>query len=318
MTDLRILNAEPDAYSEKAANILRSLGKVDLVQLNRAELLDCIDQYDVLIVRLGFQIDEEVFQKATRLKAVVTATTGVDHIDMTAAEKHGVKLLCLRGEYEFLRSIPATAELTWGLLIALVRNLPGAINSVLADEWDREGFRGYDLTGKKLGILGLGRIGEKIARYGLAFGMHVAAYDIDPAKKMPGVDNLASMDALFDWSDVVTLHVPLNESTVNLVGETQLSRMQDGYLVNTARGAVLDEGALLKALQDDNLRGAAVDVICNERGLTESASPLIEYAKEHDNLLITPHIGGASFDSMAATEIFMANKLKSYLETQHK
>lgn len=311
----RILNAEPDQYSKEAVQILETVGTVDLKQVSRQELLKYIDQYDVLIVRLGFQINEELFLHAHRLKVVVSATTGVDHIDLDAARKHDVTVLCLRGEYEFLRSIPATAELTWGLLLSLVRNIPQAYQSVLQGDWDRERFRGYDLCGKKLGVLGLGRIGEKIAQYGLTFGMQVAAYDIDPEKQMSGIEIKSSMTELFSGSDIVSVHVPLNTDTIALIGEKELSLMHLGYLINTARGAVLDEVALVQALENGNLAGAAVDVVDHERELMDHQSLLISYAKQHQNLIITPHIGGASFDSMAATEIFMAKKTKSFLES---
>lgn len=313
---LKILNAEPDAYCAEAIAILNSLGTVTLETLTRSELLACIRAYDVLIVRLGFQIDREVFSRAERLKVIVTATTGLDHIDLAAAEEFGVTVLSLRGEIDFLRSVPATAELTWGLLLGLTRNLPQAFMSVLDGQWDRETFRGYDLAEKKLGILGLGRIGEKIARCGLAFEMEVGAFDTNPAKTQASVKQFNSMEALFSWADVISIHVPLNKSTQNLVGMKELSLMKQGYLVNTARGDVLDEIALIQALEEGNLRGAAVDVIQHERGLEDNSSPLITYAKSHNNLIITPHIGGASFDSMAKTEIFMANKLKTFLNKQ--
>jgi len=313
---LRILNAEPDSYCAEAAAIIHSLGTVDFKALNRDQLLDCIADYDVLIVRLGFQVNREVFSHAKKLKIIVTATTGLDHIDLAAAKEFGVTVLSLRGEVDFLRSIPATAELTWGLLLSITRNLPQAYHSVLNGQWDPEAFRGYDLAEKKLGILGLGRIGEKIARYGLAFDMQVCMVDIDKTKTAPGVNRMDTMQDLFTWADVISIHVPLNETTQNLVGMNELSQMKDGYLINTARGDVLNEQDLIMALEKGYLRGAAVDVIQHERGLENNPSPLINYAKTHPNLIITPHIGGASFDSMASTEIFMANKLKNHLDNK--
>ncbi len=311
-SELTILNAEPDSYCVEAETILRSLGRVQLQALTRSQLLDAIGGYDVLIVRLGFQIDRQVFSKAKKLKVIVTATTGLDHIDLAAAKEFGVVVLSLRGEVDFLRSIPATAELTWGLLLSLTRHLPQAYQSVLEGDWQREAYRGHDLAGKKLGILGLGRIGEKVARYGQAFAMQVGAYDNDPAKTVPGVRLFNSMAALFAWADAISIHVPLNEQTDTLVGSDQLSLMKAGYLINTARGDVLDEVALIQALEAGNLQGAALDVIRHERGLARYTSPVITYAKTHPNLIITPHIGGASFDSMAKTEIFMANRLKAW------
>ncbi len=309
-----ILNVEPKNYSAAARAILEDLGEVREGPLTRAALLDALSDVDVLIVRLAHQIDAEVLDAAPRLRAIVSATTGLDHIDLQAAEARGVAVLSLRGETEFLRSIPATAEHTWALLLALVRHIPQAFASVLAGEWDRDRFKGHDLAGKRLGILGLGRIGEKIARYGRVFGMQVAAYDPYRADWPDGVARRATMADLLADSEVLSVHVPLNASTVRLLGADELRQLPRGaLLVNTARGQVLDEAALLDALESGHLGGAALDVLWNERsGAAES--PLAAYARAHDNLLITPHIGGATYESMAATEIFMARKLRRFLQ----
>lgn len=309
-----ILNLEPENYSPEARAILERLGEVREGPLTRDALLDALPDVNVLIVRLAHQIDAEVLAAAPRLRAIVSATTGLDHIDLKAAAARGVTVLSLRGETEFLRSIPATAEHTWALLLALVRHIPQAFASVVAGEWDRDRFKGHDLAGKRLGILGLGRIGEKIARYGQAFGMTVAAYDPYRKDWPAGVRRFASMPELLANSEVLSVHVPLNEETVHLLGTDELALLPRGaLLVNTARGQVLDEGALLAALESGHLAGAALDVLWDERGGV-AASPLVAYARRHDNLLITPHIGGATYESMAATEIFMARKLEAFLQ----
>lgn len=316
MKKWRILNAEPDNYSPQAVEILRRVGDVRLAQQDRAGLLAAVSDADALIVRLAFQIDEQVFAAAPHLQAVVSATTGLDHIDLTAAERHGIKVLSLRGEEEFLRSIPATAELTWGLLLSVSRSIPAAFNSVLQGNWQRDLFKGHDLTSLRLGILGLGRIGHMVARYGLAFGMKVLAYDPDPDHRMEGVSPVESTDELFQQSDVLSIHVPLNSSTVGLVGRKELDLLPAGaYLINTSRGDIVDEKALVDALENGRIAGAALDVLSNERSKSLTTSPLIEYARTHSNLILTPHIGGATYESMAATEIFMAKKLIEYLES---
>ena len=312
----RILNAEPENYSPQALEILQGAGQVRLAALSRAELLAALAEVDALIVRLAFQVDEQVFDAAPHLRAVVSATTGLDHIDLAAAERHGVQVLSLRGEVEFLRSIPATAELTWGLLLALTRNIPAAFSSVLAGEWQRDRFKGHDLAGRRLGILGLGRIGCIVARYGLAFGMRVIAYDPHPLAWVEGVERAVRMEDLLDAAEVLSIHVPLNPDTVGLVGAEQLNRLPAGaLLINTSRGDVVDEQALLAALQSGRLAGAALDVLSNERGAERGTSALVNYARSHANLLLTPHIGGTTYESMAATEIFMAHKLVGYLHT---
>jgi len=317
MKPYRILNLEPDNYSTDALAILQSLGSVDRGPLTRRELLARIDDYEIVIVRLAHKIDREILDHARRLKVIVTATTGLDHIDLAYAEAKNIEVLSLRGETDFLRSIPATAEHTWALLLALVRRIPAAFQSVLAGEWQRDRFKGHDLAGKTLGILGLGRIGEMIARYGQAFGMRVLAYDPYRKDWLPGVERAANQSELLRQSQVLCVHVPLNEETENLLGAAELAQLPPGsILVNTARGQVLDESALLDALASRRLAGAALDVLWNERDAGSNLSALVQYARTHDNLLITPHIGGATYESMAATEIFMAHRLRAYLESQ--
>ena len=311
----RILNVEPENYSRKAYTLLQQLGTIDEHALSREQLLAQLPQYDVLIVRLGHQIDREVLDAGKNLKAVVSATTGLDHIDTVYAAERNIAVLCLRGEIDFLRTIPATAEHTWGLLLALIRHIPAAFDSVKQGEWDRDSFRGRDLHGKKLGILGYGRIGTLIARYALVFGMQVMAYDPTPLEQNPHVTYCTSMADLLTQSEILTIHVPLNDSTIGLVGATQFQQLPpNALLINTSRGAIVDENAMLAGLQSGHLAGVATDVLMGEREWKNN-TPLLQYAKQNSNLIITPHIGGATTDSMAATELFMARKLETYLKT---
>ena len=311
-----ILNAEPENYSQQALAILQQAGVVQMATPNRAELLVALAEVEALIVRLAFQVDEEMFAAAPKLRAVVSATTGLDHIDLVAAERHWVQVLSLRGEVDFLRSIPATAELTWGLLLALTRKISLAFSSVLAGQWQRDLFKGHDLACKRLGILGLGRIGHMVARYGLAFGMRVLAYDPQPLQWVEGVERITSLNELLEQSDVLSIHVPLNSTTVGLVGAAELSRLPAGaLLINTSRGEILDETALLVTMENGHLAGAALDVLSHERSGSLVTSLLVEYARTHSNLILTPHIGGATYELMAATEIFMAQKLVNYLRS---
>lgn len=312
----RILNAEPENYSPQAAAILQTQGELRLAHQNQTSLLNAVTDVDALIVRLAFQVDEQVFNAAPNLRAVVSATTGLDHIDLAAAERHGVRVLSLRGEEDFLRNIPATAELTWGLLLSLTRKIPAAFDSVREGEWQRDWFKGHDLAGRRLGILGLGRIGTMVARYGQAFGLQVFAFDPNTQHRMPGVENTESMEDLLRQADILSIHVPLNPDTVRLIGKTELDLLPAGaLLINTSRGDILDEPALTSVLERGHLAGAALDVLSNERSQELADSGLIQYARTHDNLILTPHIGGATYESMAATEIFMAKKLVQYLKS---
>jgi len=315
MQKFRILNAEPLGYCDEARSILMRVGEVVELPLTRKDLLMRLIEFDVLIVRLGFQVDRKVIDAGRRLKAIVTATTGLDHIDVEYARSKGVAVLSLRGESNFLRSVSASAEYTWALVLALLRRIPQAFASVQAGNWNRDAFRGHELDGKRLGIVGLGRIGRKVARYGSAFGMKVFAYDPYADEWMEGVERLPNLAGLLSCSDVLSLHVPLNDETIGMIGANELTRLPErAILVNTSRGELVDEAALAAALETGHLAGAALDVIAHERQPEKrQQSPLLAYARAHPNLLITPHIAGATHESMAKTEVFMAHKLAAFL-----
>ena len=317
MDPLRILILEPDNYSSQAMEMYHSLGQVDRGPLSRDELLRNIQRYDVLVVRLAHKIDKDLLSKATRLKVIASPTTGTDHIDEVSARKAGIELIFLKGEKEFLRSIPATAELTWGLLLALTRNIPAAYSSVLSGHWDRDTFRGHDLAGKTLGILGLGRIGEKIAEFGITFRMKVIAFDPYRDDWPPKVEKVSSIRDLFSKSQVLSIHVPLNDSTKELVDRNLIQLLpKDAKVINTSRGRVICEKDLLSALKSGKISGAALDVIASENTENPADSLLIDFARNHSNLIITPHLGGATIESMRMTEDFIAAKTINFIQNR--
>lgn len=310
---LHILNVEPDDYSPEARDILTSFAKLDERVLSREELIASIHHYDGLIVRLGHRIDRSVLEHAEKLQFIATATTGLNHIDLKEAQRRNIEVICLKGEREFLDTIHATAEHTWGLVLALLRHIPVAVQHVHDFGWNRDRFKGRELFDRTIGIIGYGRLGSRVAQYALAFGMHVLAYDPAVNTGAPGVTFVAFEEVLKN-ADIVSLHVPYEEATLKLIGDRELAFMkQDAYLVNTSRGEILDETALLVALTDHRLAGAALDVLCGENSDRPDWSvhaPLIRYARDHENLIITPHIGGATYDSMRKTEIFIAENIK--------
>lgn len=316
---MKILIAEADGYAPEALDIYRGLGEVIFGvpgALDRRALLERLEDVDILVVRLRYRVDAALIQAAPRLRAVVSPTTGLDHLDLGALEAAGVKVVSLRGETSFLRSIPATAELTWGLLLAVKRRIVAAARDVQAGAWNRDRHRGSDLAGRTLGILGLGRVGQKVAEYGHAFGMSVLAHDIRPVPRERAQP--VGFEALLRRSDVVSLHVPLDPGTRGLVGRGALQLMRPGaVLINTSRGAVVDEAALAEALEAGHLGGAGIDVLENEEIYTEhgipASHPLRRLLDQHPGLVITPHIAGASFDSMRATEVFCARRLAEQL-----
>ncbi len=313
----RILVTESKDDSVRAQEILRSIGEVDFCDLSRQELLEKISAYDALVVRLRNRIDAEVLSRAPSLRCVATPTTGLNHIDLDIAKRSGVHVISLRGESEFLESVSATAELTWGLVLSLTRRLSECARGPFVENWDRDALKGVDLAGRTLGIIGLGRLGKKVARYGIAFGMNVLAFDADPSAVLEGVEAV-SLEKLLERSDVVSLHVSFSSSSVRLVGEKEFSLMKPtAYFVNTSRGECMDEAALLKALSSGKLAGAALDVLSGEnsgRADWTQNDPLIQFSKKDSRLILTPHIGGASRDAMEKTEIFIAQKLKKMFE----
>ena len=313
---IRVLNAESIGYDAEARDILTSFAEVTDADLDQDGLVGALGEVDVVIVRLRNRVDARVLAAgAPHLRAVVTATTGLDHIDLQAASAHGVEVLSLQGETDFLRTVAATAEHTWALLLALVRRLPAATAAVAdgADVTDRDRFRGRELRDATLGLVGVGRIGAIVAQYGRAFGMEVLGHDPHLDAMPPGVVAVDDLDELCRRADMVSVHVPLDDSTAGLVTRSALEALgPDGLLVNTSRGAVVDEDALCDLLEADRLGGAALDVVTDERSRDDRR--LTHLAATRQNVLITPHIGGATHESMARTERFMADKLRRWIK----
>ena len=310
-----ILNAEPENYCSQAKSILSEVGTAHYEEMSRQDLLARIEDYEVLITRLGNTIDREVIDRGRRLRFIVTATTGLDHIDVAYAEEKGIQVLSLKGQTEFLKTVRATAELTVGLALSLIRHIHHAHPSVLGGVWDRDLFRGNELYGKTAGIIGMGRLGSIVAGYFKAFGMRVIGYD--PHGTSDHLDEkVASLDHLLAESDLVSVHVSYDETTRGLLNGPRLSKMKTGsYLINTSRGGIIDESALLDELVSGRIAGAALDVLCGEPHI-DSRHPLVAHAKENPNVLIVPHIGGNTYESFIKTEVFMAKLLKQSVEQE--
>ena len=315
---IKILVAEKSSFSELGLETLSQIGSLDALDLNQAELFLAARNYTILVVRLGLQVDQNVLRASPGLKVIGTPTTGLDHIDVETAEKLGIAVLSLKGERAFLDHVYATAEHTIALLLSLIRRIPAAFESVKNYEWRRDLYRGKELNSKILGIVGCGRLGSMVARYGQAFGMRVIVYDPYQTVFPSGVEKFSSLQDLLATCDIVTTHVPLTHETQGMISNKEFARLRSGaWLVNTARGAIIDELALLNALESGKLAGAALDVICDESDQAGSQlNPLIAYTRIHDNLIITPHIGGATQESVEKADLFIADKITNYLKTK--
>jgi D-3-phosphoglycerate dehydrogenase len=308
---IRLLIAEPDNFSPDAVRILTEFADVELKAISQAEVSGALSSYDAIWLRLGLTIRAADLHDKIRCRWLVTATTGTDHIDIIAAEEMGICVLSLKGQTEFLKTIHATAEHTVALILSLIRLLPWAFDDTRKGNWDRDNFKGFELQGKIAGIVGLGRLGRIVARYLKVFDMRVLAYD--PYVKNGGgdVDMVAELNELLGQSDIVSVHVPLNAETVRMFNRDRFCSMKKGsYFINTSRGGVVEEAALLKALEGGRLAGAALDVLTSEPDGISDRHPLISYAASHNNLLLTPHIGGATFESMERCELFMTDLLR--------
>ena len=301
-----VLNTEPTDYSKRAVEVWRSAGyeyqASDWASVDQSEYFPYVD---ILIVRLARMIDKTVLSKFPNLDLVVTATTGLDHIDIDELDRQGVKLVSLRGQNKFLNSIPSTAEHTWALLLSLLRHIPEAQQHVKQGLWERDRFKGNQLKGKSIGIIGMGRTGSKIAEVARVFDMAVAYYD--PYKTIPALGlKCDSLQDLLRTSDIITIHIHLSESTRQLINKSNIKDLKHGvFLVNTSRGGVWDEHAIAEALSNKKIAGVATDVLSTELH-DVSKSPLWEMLQQKQRVIITPHIGGATYEAMHACEEYIA------------
>jgi len=263
-------------------------------------------QVDLVFAPLGYQFGLYKLKRRQKLKVIASNTTSVPHIDLKAAENLGITVISLKNERQFLESITATAEHTWGLLLAVLRKTPWSFKAVMDGTWNRFEFGGDTMLSRMdLGIIGLGRLGKMVAGYGKAFGMRVRYYDPYIDDRNCCIEKMPSLESLVSSSNVISIHVPANTTTLNMINDRIIEYMQPGtIIINTSRGEVIEEGALLNALKKGRLRGAALDVLNGEfePGFKPSSHPLVKYAMENENLLITPHIGGSTIDAWCETQ----------------
>jgi len=292
---MKILITEPEYFSEKVLSQLKEIGEVVAKRLNYNDLLEEVKDADVLLVRIETIVDKKILDNAKKLKLIASVTTGTDHINVEEAKKHGVKVF-----NPFGYATNATSEYTMSLILNLVRKVPWAFENFKDDKWERYKFLGSELNGKTLGIIGFGRIGSKVRKYAKAFGMNVVFLDPYVNKeilKEVEAEQVTSLDNLLKKSDVITLHTFLSKETENMISKEQFSKMKNNcVIVNASRGKVIDESALVNALESGEIAGAALDVF--EQEPLPSSHKLMKYAKNHDNLLLTPHVAGSTKESL--------------------
>jgi phosphoglycerate dehydrogenase-like enzyme len=290
-----------DSIAEVGIEMLREHAEVEVkTGLKLDELLAVIGDYEAVVTRSATRITAEVIEHGLRLKVIGRAGAGLDNIDVVAAQNREIKVVNCPDANTL-----AVAEHTMALLLALARGLPRADLSLKKGQWEKSKFMGTGLAGKTLGIIGFGRIGREVAARAQAFGMKVIVNQRRPTPELNLEAGVESMDLLelLKKADFVTLHVPSKAETKNLIGAEQLAVMKpSAYLINTARGTVVDEAALLAALNEDRLAGAALDVFAEEPATNNVLA-------QHDRVIATPHIAASTEDAQRAASITVAEKI---------
>ncbi|HRN49815.1 MAG TPA: hydroxyacid dehydrogenase [Anaerolineales bacterium] len=295
-----------DSLAPQAAQRLHAAGVQadDRAGIELSELLSVLPEYQGLIVRSRTKVTAEVLAAGSNLKVVGRAGVGVDNIDLAAAAAHNVAVVNTP-----VSTSVAVAELTLALMLAIVRSVPRADASMKAGGWDKKSFEGAELAGKTLGILGMGNIGAKVARRAAAFDMDVRGFDpfLDDATIQTRGALAARLDEIYSESDVITLHLPLLSDTRGLLNETAFEKMKRGvYIVCAARGGVIDEDALLTALNRGQVAGAALDVFATE---PPGTSPLVT----HPNVIATPHMGAQTAEAQTRAAMDVADEVANVL-----
>lgn len=304
MADWKILLT--DGLEENGQAILRASGQMDNRSgISADELLQVIGEYDALIVRGRTKVTPAVFEAGKKLKVVGRAGVGVDNIDLKAAKEHGVTVV-----NSPIATTLAVAELTFGLMLSVVREIARADATMKAGKWIKKELEGAELYGKTLGVIGFGRIGAAVVERAAAFGMKIVGYDplIDADTICARGGEPVTLDELFARADMITLHIPLTADTRGILNADAFNKMKQGvYIVCAARGGVIDEEALVAALESGKVAGAGLDVFATE---PPGTTPLVC----HPKVVCAPHVGAQTVEAQAraaediSTEVLAALK----------
>jgi D-3-phosphoglycerate dehydrogenase len=303
---LKVLVTEK--LAESGIELLKDEGfEVDvLLGLSPEELRERIGPYDGLIIRSATKVTADVISRADNMKVIGRAGIGVDNIDIEAATKRGI-LVANAPESNTV----AAAEHTLGLMLAIARHIPQADASLRGGEWKRSAFKGVEVQGKTLGLVGLGHVGSIVARGALGMGMRVLAYDpyvSEDRMRAMNVERAEEVDDVLREADFVSLHVPRNPQTLGLIGEAAFEKMKPGaYVINVARGGIVEETALYNALKEGRIAGAALDVFAEE---PTTDSPLFGLP----NVVVTPHLGASTAEAQDRAGVQAAEQVATALK----
>jgi|TARA_Y100000296_G_scaffold86348_1_gene125819 phosphoglycerate dehydrogenase-like enzyme len=257
----------------------------------------------------NFLLDGDIL-KCGEVKVINTCSTGLNHIDINYCEENNIDVWSLKEDYKLINDLPSTSELAFGLMMSLMRNIPKSFHSVRDGNWDYEPYVGHQIKGKTIGVIGYGRLGKIMCRLFDGWGVEVLVRDpyefVDNEK-----DTQVGLDELLSKSDVVFLHIHVTGETRGMVDDEFLSQMKQGsYLVNTSRGELVDEDAIIKSIESGHLKGYGTDVIKDEFGDIEN-SKLVEFSiNPNNNVVITPHIGGMTIEGQTKAYHWAVDKFE--------
>ena len=303
---MRILCLTPINHLDKVYNYLNSFGRVDYLPDSPTNIIrDMVStlNYDVIFCnpnKQNYMLDEYILKHFNG--TILTASTGLNHIDTNYCKQRGIKVLSHKNDIRFLNDLPSTAELAFGLMSSIVRNIPSSFDDVKKGNWDYDSHMGHQLRGKIIGLIGYGRLGKMMKTYCNAFGMTVKIHD-----PYEGYDDL---DLVLRESDIISLHVHANDETKHMINKKVLGKLKNNsYIVNTSRGEIVNENDIVESLRKGKLKGYATDVIEDEYGNREN-SPILKGVKEGLNILVTPHIGGMTWEGQQKAYMWSISKLE--------
>jgi len=290
-----------DSLAEEGVRRLKSGAEVDvLTNLSPEELIKRIKDYDALVIRSGTKVTADVINAAERLKVIGRAGVGVDNVDVEAATRKGIIVLNAPGGNTI-----SAAEHTIAMMLALARNIPQANTALHKGEWNRKKYTGVEFFNKTLGVVGLGRVGAEVAKRMKSFGMQILAYDpfVTEAKANQMGLKLGTLEEVLRGSDFITVHTPLTKETRDLIDEEEFNIMRPGVrIVNCARGGIINEAALAKAVSEGKIAGAAVDVFTKE---PPTGNPILE----QERIITTPHLGASTAEAQVNVALAVADQI---------
>ena len=298
-----------DSVDSECISILESNSfKVDYItNFSEQELIDSISDYNVLIVRSATNVTSSLIDKMNSMEVIGRAGTGVDNIDIKAASRKGILVMNTPGGNTL-----SAAEHTMAMMLSVCRHIPQANSSLKSGKWERKNFQGTELSGKKLGLIGLGKIGKEVALRSKIFGMKVITYDPLLSKESAnetGVE-LVTLDSVFSDSDIISVHTPLNDKTKHLIGKETLIKCKKGVkIINCARGGIIDEEELVKAINEGKVSAAGIDVFENEP--PDFNSELLN----HPAVVCTPHLGASTEEAQKKVAIQIAEQINNYFKS---